>query len=118
MSRAITVYEKPTCSTCKQLGALLQERGIDFETVDYQVFPLTESEIRTLVEKTGEPASRLFRARESIYAELGLGERDVSDDEASALMAEHPALMQRPVVERGNRAVLARPVERALELFD
>jgi len=118
MSRAITVYEKPTCSTCKKLGALLQERGIDFEKVDYQVFPLTESEIRKLVEKTGEPANGLFRAREPIYAELGLGDREVSDGEAIALMAEHPSLMQRPVVERRNRAVLARPIERALELLD
>ena len=118
MIRTITVYEKPTCSTCKKLGALLQERGIDFEKVDYQVFPLTESEIRKLVEKTGEPASGLFRATEPIYAELDLGEREASDEEAIALMAEHPALMQRPVVERGDRAVLARPVERALELLD
>ena len=79
--------------------------------------PLPREKIAELVRKTGEPARNLFRAREPVYKELGLGEREVEDEEAIALMAEHPALMQRPVVERGDRAVLARPVERALELL-
>ena len=114
----LTVYEKPTCTTCKNLHALLTERGIDFETVDYHLEPLTQEEIRALVAKTGRPARELVRTRDRSYAELGLADRpDIGDDEAIALMAEHPPLMQRPVVERGDRAVLARPVERALELL-
>ena len=114
----LLVYEKRTCTTCKNLAALLEERGIDFDRVDYHVEPLSEGEIRELVRKTGRPASELFRAREPVYTELGLGERDVGDDEAIALMTEHPELMQRPVVVRGERAVLGRPVERVLELLD
>jgi arsenate reductase (glutaredoxin) len=114
----LTVYEKRTCTTCKNLAVLLDERGIDFERVDYHVEPLSEAEIRELVRKTGRPARELFRAREPVYRELGLDERQVEDDEAIALMAEHPALMQRPVVVRGERAVLGRPVERVLELLD
>jgi arsenate reductase (glutaredoxin) len=113
-----TVYEKRTCTTCKKLALLLEERGIDFDRVDYHVEPLSEDEIRELVRKTGRPARELFRAREPVYAELGLGEREPDDDEAIRLMAEHPALMQRPVVVRGDRAVLGRPVERVLELLD
>jgi arsenate reductase len=114
----LTVYEKRTCTTCKNLAVLLEERGIDSDRVDYHVEPLTEDEIRDLVRKTGRPARELFRAREPVYEELGLGEREVGDNEAIALMAEHPALMQRPVVVRGDRAVLGRPVERVLELLD
>ena len=114
----LTVYEKRTCTTCKQLATTLEERGIDFERVDFHVEPLATSEIRELVRKTGRPARELFRAREPIYKELGLGEREVNDDEAIALMAEHRELMQRPVVVRGDRAVLARPVERVTELLD
>jgi arsenate reductase len=113
----LMVYEKRTCTTCKNLAMLLEERGIDFDRVDYHVEPLSEDEIRALVEKTGRPARELFRAREPVYAELGLGERQPDDDEAIRLMAEHPELMQRPVVVRGDRAVLARPVERVLELL-
>jgi arsenate reductase len=114
----ITVYEKPTCTTCRNLAALLREKGIDYDAVDYQVFGLTEEELRGIVAKAGVPARELFRAREPVYAELGLRDREVSDDEAIALMAQHPQLLQRPVVVRGDRAVLARPVERVLELLD
>jgi arsenate reductase (glutaredoxin) len=114
----LMVYEKRTCTTCKNLAVLLEERGIDFDRVDYHVEPLSESEIRELVAKTGRPARELFRTREPVYDELGLAEREADDDEAIRLMAEHPQLMQRPVVVRGSRAVLARPVERVLELLD
>ena len=114
----LMVYEKRTCTTCRNLATLLEERGVDFDRVDYHVEPLSEDEIRALVRKTGGPARELFREREPVYAELGLGERQPDDDEAIRLMAEHPELMQRPVVVRGERAVLARPVERVLELLD
>jgi arsenate reductase len=114
----LMVYEKRTCTTCKNLAVLLEERGIDFDRVDFHVEPLTAEEIRELVRKTGRPARELFRAREPVYEELGLGEREVGDDEAIALMAEHIELMQRPVVVKGDRAVLARPVERVAELLD
>jgi len=114
----LTVYEKRTCTTCRNLAELLAERGIDFDRVDFHVEPLSADEVRELVGKTGRPARELFRAREPIYAELGLGDREVDDDEAIALMAEHTELMQRPVVVRGDRAVLARPVERVNELLE
>jgi arsenate reductase-like glutaredoxin family protein len=65
----LTVYEKRTCTTCKNLASLLEERGIDFERVDYHVEPLTEGQIRELVRMTGRPARELFRAREPVYAE-------------------------------------------------
>jgi arsenate reductase len=114
----LLVYEKRTCTTCKNLAELLDQRGIDFDRVDFHVEPLSADEIRELVRKTGRPARELFRAREPVYADLGLGDREVDDDEAISLMAEHTELMQRPVVVRGDRAVLARPVERVDELFE
>lgn len=113
----LTIYEKPTCTTCRKLNALLAERGIDAERIDYHVTGLTEDEIRELVRKAGVGPRELLRTREPVYKELGLGEREVSDDELIALMAEHPQLLQRPIVVRGDRAVLARPVERVLELL-
>jgi len=114
----LMVSEKRTCTTCKNLALLLEERGIDFDRVDFHVEPLSADEIRELVRKTGRPAQELFRAREPVYNELGLGDREVGDEEAVALMAEHTELMQRPVVVKGDRAVLARPVERVTELLD
>jgi arsenate reductase len=113
----VIVYEKRSCTTCRNLAALLEEEGIEFDRVDFHVEPLTADELRALVAKTDGPASDLFRAREPVYKELALGDREVPDDEAIELMAEHPALLQRPVVEQGDRAVLARPIERVRELL-
>jgi len=59
----------------------------------------------------------LLRRNEAVYRELNLGERDLADDEIVALIIEHPELMQRPIIERGERAVLARPIERMRELL-
>ena len=70
----LTVYEKRTCTTCRKLAALLDDRGIDFEAVDFHIDPLSEDRIRSLVAKTGRPARDLFRSREPVYAELELGD--------------------------------------------
>ena len=78
------VYEKRACTTCRKLAALLEEEGMEFERVDFHVEPLTREELRELVAKTGRPAQGLFRSREPAYKELGLGERDVSDEDASS----------------------------------
>jgi len=69
------------------------------------------------VRKTGRPAHELLRRKEPVFKELGLAERDLGDDEAIDLMAEHPQLLERPVIERGECAVLGRPVERVEELL-
>jgi arsenate reductase (glutaredoxin) len=114
----LTVYEKPTCTTCRNLWALLTEHGIDAESVNYHLTGLTEDEIRDLLRKADMRPRELLRTREPAYSDLALGERDLSDDELIALMARHPMLVQRPVVVRGERAVLARPVDRVLELLD
>ena len=114
----LLVYEKTTCSTCQELAELLESRGIEFDRVDFHVEPLSEDEIREIVRKTGKPARSLFRTSEPLYEEHHLADREPDDDEAIALMAAHRQLMQRPVVVRDDRAVLARPVERVFELLD
>ena len=65
----------------------------------------------------GIPPRGLLRTGEAVYKELGLGRREPSDDELIRLMAEHPDLIQRPIVERGDRAVLGRPTEKIRELL-
>lgn len=110
---AITVYEKRTCTTCRKLAALLAERGIDFERVEYHVEGLTEDEIRGLLAKAGIPAREALRMREEGARELA----DADEDEIVAAMARRPELLQRPFVVNGGRAVLARPIERALEVL-
>ena len=90
---------------------------MDFEKVNYYVEPIGEAKLRELIAKMGVKPRELLRTGEAVYKELGLGSRELSDDELIRLMAENPDLIQRPIVERGGRAVLGRPTERIKELL-
>lgn len=111
MTDKITVYEKPTCSTCRQVNKILAESGIDFDKVDYYIEPMTVTKIKELLKKLGLPARDLLRTKETTYKDLELAKKDLSEDEIIKLMVKHPELMQRPIVERGSKAVLGRPAE-------
>ena len=113
----ITIYQKPTCSTCREVYKALKDAGVDVDAVDYYTDPLTKKELTALVRKMGIPARELLRTKEPIYKTLKLGERELNDAELIDLMVEHPDLMQRPIVERGDRAILARPAERLREIL-
>jgi arsenate reductase (glutaredoxin) len=99
------------------LDKLLRESGVDFEKVNYYIEPLSEKKLRDLISKMGIKPRALLRSSESIYHELGMGKKDFSDDEIISLMVAHPDLIQRPIIERGDRAVLGRPVENVKALF-
>ncbi|MGA9285220.1 MAG: ArsC/Spx/MgsR family protein [Solirubrobacteraceae bacterium] len=113
----LTIYEKPTCSTCRKLRALLAERGVDFESVDYHVAGIEEEELRDLLRKMDVGPREVLRMREPLVKELGLDRPEASDNELIEQMVAYPALLQRPIVVLGDRALLARPIERALELL-
>jgi arsenate reductase len=113
----IVIYQKPTCTTCRQVYAELKASGVDFESVDYYLDPIPKAKLRDLLRKMGMKPRDLLRTREAVYKELKLGERELGDSELIDLMVEHPDLIQRPIVEKGARAVLARPVERLKEIL-
>lgn len=117
MSARITIYEKPTCTTCRAVHAALRDAGVDFDTVDYYLEPLTAPRLRDLIRKTGLSARDLLRTKADVYATLDLARRDLADAGLIDLMVEHPDLLQRPIVERGDRAILARPAERIAEFL-
>ena len=113
----IVVYQKPTCTTCRQVYVSLKDSGVDFSTVDYYTDPIPKTKLQELIRKMGITPRDLLRTREDIYKQLKLGERDLSEAEIIDLMVEHPDLIQRPIVEKGNRAILARPAERLKEIL-
>ncbi len=113
----ITVYQKPTCTTCRQVYAVLKESGVDFESVNYYVDPISKAKLKELLKKMGITAKALLRTKEDIYKKLKLAEKELSEDEIIGLMAKHPDLIQRPIVEKDNRAILARPAERIKEIL-
>jgi len=115
---AIVVYQKPTCSTCRQVYRSLKESGVEFEAVDYYVDPIPREKLLELLRKMDMKPRQLLRTNEQIYEQLQLRERELSDGEIVDLMVRYPDLIQRPIVENGPRAILARPAERLKELFD
>jgi arsenate reductase len=113
----ITVYEKPTCTKCREMDKFLRERGVDFSKVNYYIEPLTKKKLTELLRKMNLSPRDVMRKSEPIYRELGIASGEFSDAQLIALMVEHPDLMQRPIVERGDRAVLGRPTENVEELL-
>jgi arsenate reductase (glutaredoxin) len=108
----IVVYQKPTCTTCRQVYKALKESGVDFEAVDYYTDPIPEAKLHELLNKLGMTPRELLRTSEPTYQTLGIAERDLTDVELVDLMVANPDLIQRPIVEIGNRAILARPADR------
>ena len=99
------------------MDKLLRESGVAFEKVNYYTQPLTRKKLTELIRKLNLKPRDLLRKSETIYKELGLAEDKFSDSELIGLMIEHPDLLQRPIVERGDRAVLGRPTENVKELL-
>ncbi len=117
MNDRITVYEKPTCTKCREMDRFLRESSVDFSKINYYLEPLGEKKLRELIQKMGIKPRELLRTSEPIYRELGLAKKKLSDDEIISLMVKHPDLIQRPIVERGDRAVLGRPTENVKALL-
>ena len=113
----LVVYQKPTCTTCRQVHAALKESGVDFDAVDYYVDPIPEEKLRDLLHKMGMRPRELLRTKEPLYKTLKIADGRLTDDEIVGLMVRHPDLIQRPIVEKGSRAILARPAERLKEIL-
>lgn len=108
----ITVYEKPTCTNCKKLATLFSENGIGYDKINYFVDEFTTDNLAALIAKSGERPIKFTRGA----AAAGLTD-DTPDADVIAAMVADPNLIQRPIVEAGGRSVLARPVEKALDLI-
>ena len=108
----ITVYEKPTCTTCRNLTKLFIENGVDWDKVNYFIEAFDEEKLTSLLKKTGLRPIQVTRKA----AAAGLTD-ETPDAEVIAAMVADPNLIQRPIVEVGDKAVIARPIEKALEII-
>ena len=113
----VTIYHKPTCTTCRQAIQVLKDSGKPFRTVNYYEQPFTRAQLKGLLNKAGLSPRDILRTKEDDYKELGLAKKNLSDDELIDLMVTHPDLIQRPIVEKGERAILARPAETVKQLL-
>ena len=113
----ITIFHNNRCSNSRGALALLQERGIEPNIVDYIATPLTAPELSELVAHLGVPVRDLLRTKEAVYTELGLDNPAVTDAQLILAVAQHPVLLNRPIVVTPKGAALCRPPEKVLELL-
>ena len=113
---ALRIYHNPRCSKSRGACQILADKGIQAEIVDYLKNPPSRAELAELVRKLGLPAQALVRKGEAVFKEHYAGKALTEDDFLDALAA-HPILIERPVVIKGDRALIARPPEKLLELL-
>ena len=115
----VTIFHNPSCSKSRGALGILEERGVDHGVVEYLVAPPSRQTLEMIVAKLLDPVADLVRTEDKAFVALGLDPAAYRTPGAVVdVLLEHPELMQRPVVIRGDRAVIARPGERVLELLD
>ena len=113
----ITIYHNPRCSKSRQTLELLKENSISPEIILYLETPPSKSEIQSLLIKLGISARELLRSSEEAYKTGNLADDSLSEDQLIDAMLAEPKLIERPIVVAGDRAVLGRPPENALDLI-
>ncbi len=114
-SGKITVYEKPTCTTCRVVKKLLNENDVQFEAINYFEQPFSAGTLKKLLHSAGLKPSEAIRTKEDAYKRFVAG-KNLTDDQLIQAMVAHPELIQRPIVVKGSKAVLARPTEKLKDL--
>lgn len=112
------MYHNPVCSQSRGADEILRERGVDREVIHYLDSPLSRKDFERILTLLPNEPAELVR-KDKRFQELGLNEADYqTPEQVIDVLLAHPELMQRPIIIRGNRAVLARPSEKVLELLD
>ena len=112
------IYHNPKCSTSRNVLAMLQERGVEPEIVEYLKTPPSREALKGLLKKAGLKPRDILRRSGTPYDELGLDDQSLTDDAILDAIGEHPILIQRPIVATQKGVVLCRPKERVYEVID
>jgi arsenate reductase len=111
----VRIYHNPRCNTSRKTLALLREKGIAPEIVEYLKTPYTAAQLKTLLGQLKIPANGLVRKKEAAAA--GVDPATLSEDALIAAMAKHPIIVERPIIVSGGKAALGRPPEKALTVI-
>ena len=111
------LISSPTTKKKIAIKPSLIQWWIDFEKVNYYIEPFSKSKLKSLLKKMNMKPEELLRKNENAYKELDIKNKKYSDEEILNLMIKNPDLVQRPIVEMGDKAVLGRPPEKINELF-
>ncbi len=113
----LTLYHNPRCSKSRGALELLEERGLNPTVVRYLETPPDAATLQALLAKLGIGARQLLRTGEDEYKSLDLANPALTDEQLIAAMAEHPKLIERPILVAGDKAVIGRPPEKVLEIL-
>lgn len=108
---SVTIYHNPRCSKSRQTLALIRDRGIEPEVVEYLKQPPTPGDIKRIIDRLNVTAREIMRSNEAEYKALGLADESLDEAELIEAICEHPKLLQRPIVLRGEQARIGRPPE-------
>lgn len=111
----IEIWHNNRCSKSRNALNYLKEKNIEFKVKEYLKEPLTENELKEVLQKLNIKPSELVRKKEAIFKELGL--KDATEDKLLKAMVKNPKLIERPIVIRGDKAVVARPLEEIEKLL-
>jgi arsenate reductase (glutaredoxin) len=117
MAKKVTIYHNPGCGTSRNVLALLRESGVEPEIVEYLKAPPDRQQLQELVRRSGLGVRAFLRTREKLFAEMGLADTKWTDDELLEILAQNPALLNRPVVSTPKGVRPCRPAETVLELL-
>lgn len=113
----ITIYHNPRCSKSRQALDLLRKSGVEPSIVEYLKNPPGKQELKEILKRLGMEPRDLMRKMEAAYRENKLDDPELSRDQLIAALAEHPVLIERPIVVAGDKAVVGRPPEKILDLL-
>ncbi len=111
----VTIYHNPRCSNCRGACILLDENSPNYTLVNYLEKPLTEAKLKSLIKKLGIKPIELIRQNEEEFKKYK--GKKLSDEKLITLMLTHPILIQRPIIEMGTKAIIARPPELLLDFI-
>ncbi len=112
----ITIYHNNRCSKSREAMCILDEIKTKANVIEYLITPPTEEDLKSLLKKLGMEAHELVRKNETIYKEKFEGKK-MSEEQWIKTLVKHPILIQRPIVVKGNKAIIARPPEKLKEFL-
>jgi arsenate reductase len=111
----VTMYHNPRCNTSRRTLALLREKGVEPNIIEYLKTPYTAEQLKEILRQLKMPAKRLVRKKEAVAA--GIDPEALSEDALIAAMARNPIIVERPIVVSGRKAALGRPPEAVLSVL-
>ncbi|DAB28280.1 MAG: arsenate reductase (glutaredoxin) [Sulfurimonas sp. RIFOXYD12_FULL_33_39] len=114
----LKIWHNPKCSKSREAKSMLEDKNQEFEVFEYLKEDITKDELKNIIKMLCISDIReMLRTKEDEYKELGIAEKNLSQEEIMDIVLKHPKLIERPIIIKGSKAVIARPMERLAELI-